>query len=312
PPDEETRRRAIGSLEGVPQVLRKALDPTHDFEPIPAPRSGDWLAVHPESGQTFDEYARSRPNRPDAARNKIYLQPLGAFPLSEADFLRQLERFASAYFGLAVQVLPSLDLGGHAIKTRRNPFTRNRQILTGDVLTLLKRKLPGDAYCILAITMEDLYPEPSWNFVFGQASPRDRVGVYSFARYDPEFYGQERGPNYHEILLRRSCRVLAHETGHMFGIAHCIHFKCVMNGSNHLAESDSRPLHLCPVDLRKLQHNVGFDVADRYARLRQFYADAGLAPEAQWIANRLGRILGQEKSREDPGTPVRTNGKDKR
>jgi archaemetzincin len=33
--------------------------------------------------------------------------------------------------------------------------------------------------------MEDLYPEPSWNFVFGQASLNERVGVYSFARYGP-------------------------------------------------------------------------------------------------------------------------------
>jgi hypothetical protein len=31
-----------------------------------------------------------------------------------------------------------------------------------------------------------------FNFVFGQASLNDRVGVYSFARYDPAFYGYTR------------------------------------------------------------------------------------------------------------------------
>jgi len=56
------------------------------------------------------------------------------------------------------------------------------------------------------------------------------------------------------LLLRRSCKVLAHEMAHMFGIEHCIYFHCLMNGSNHLEESDARPMHLCPVDLRKLKN----------------------------------------------------------
>ena len=87
--------------------------------------------------------------------------------------------------------------------------------------------------------MEDLYPDPRWNFVFGQASLHDRVGVFSFARYDPAFFGEPCGNRYQQLLLRRSGRVLAHETARMFSLAHCIYFKCVMNGSNHLHESDS-------------------------------------------------------------------------
>jgi hypothetical protein len=62
-------------------------------------------------------------------------------------------------------------------------------------------------------------------------------------------------------------------------LAHCIYFKCVMNGSNHLAESDARPLSLCPVCLRKLQHTIGFDVLARYGRLLQFYRKAALKGE---------------------------------
>ena len=37
------------------------------------------------------------------------------------------------------------------------------------------------------------------------------------------------------LTLRRSCKVLAHEACHMFGIEHCVWFRCLMNGSNHLA-----------------------------------------------------------------------------
>jgi archaemetzincin len=142
--------------------------------------------------------------------------------------------------------------------------------------------------------MEDLYPEPSWNFVFGQASLRERVGVFSFARYDPGFYREERRKNYSETLLRRSCKVLAHETAHMFSLAHCIFFRCVLNGSNHLQESDSRPLSLCPVCLRKLQFSIGFDVVARYRQLLDFYRKVAFEPEAQWVATRLRRIAGHE------------------
>ena len=63
--------------------------------------------------------------------------------------------------------------------------------------------------------MEDLYPDPRWNFVFGQASLRDRLGVFSFARYDPFFYGKSRGSRYQELLLRRSAKLLVHETAHI-------------------------------------------------------------------------------------------------
>jgi predicted Zn-dependent protease len=29
-------------------------------------------------------------------------------------------------------------------------------------------------------------------------------------------------------MLRRSARVLVHETGHIFGLKHCVHFLCIM------------------------------------------------------------------------------------
>lgn len=64
------------------------------------------------------------------------------------------------------------------------------------MLNFLKARVTADAFCVLAVSMEDLYPEPSWNFVFGQASLRERVGAYSFARYDPAFYGEPRAPGY--------------------------------------------------------------------------------------------------------------------
>ena len=103
---------------------------------------------------------------------------------------------------------------------------------------------------------------------------------------------------YQQLLLRRSAKVLVHETAHMFSLAHCIYFKCVMNGSNHLQESDSRPLSLCPVCLRKLKSSIGFDVAARYYRLQRFYSNVGFVYEQDWVTRRLKKIedstLGQD------------------
>ena len=61
----------------------------------------------------------------------------------------------------------------------------------------------------------------------------------------------------------------------MFGVRHCIYYECLMNGSNHLQESDSRPLELCVVCLRKLQSNIKFDILERYKKLHEFVQKRG-------------------------------------
>ena len=287
PPTRAQQLAAIGPTKGLPQPLQRALEPGDDFQAIPGPEPSDWLQNHPEAGQTFDHFTRSLPNRPDKHRSKLYLQPLGSFNERDGPSLDQLRRFAAAFFMMDVVVLPPLDWAQDHITSRRNPWTGQTQFLTGDIINALAARLPKDAFALLGITMMDLYPDSSWNFVFGQASTWDRVGVYSFARYDPRFYGQSPSAASRKLVLRRSCKVLAHETSHMFGIEHCVWFRCLMNGSNHLAESDARPLHLCPVDLRKLQWSIGFDVVERYRRLRDFHRQAGFEDDAHWLDKRL-------------------------
>src|SRR5204863_2559698 len=125
---------------------------------------------------------------------------------------------------LDVVALSPLDSAASQTTPRQNPQTHQTQLLTTGILALLQRQLPNDAYAMLGITMTDLYPDPAWNFVFGQASLRERVGIYSFARYDPRFFGTLAPDDGQQLMLRRSCKVLAHETEHMFGIAHCTYF----------------------------------------------------------------------------------------
>ena len=66
-----------------------------------------------------------------------------------------------------VDTLSPMAVSDYRFTSRINQLTGNRQILTSDVLARLQQNLPTDAFCVLAITMEDLYPDPTWNFVFG-------------------------------------------------------------------------------------------------------------------------------------------------
>ena len=281
PPGLEERLHAIGSLAELPPELQRALNPGKDFEPVPPPARLDWLNVARERGQSFERFTRATSKRGEAVR-RICLQPLGSFSTEQSELLSVLQRFGSAFFGLEVQLLPVLSIDG-TVTTRRNRFTGVLQLKTRDVLPLLARRAPQDG-CILGVTAHDLYPHDTWSFVFGEALVDEGVGVISIARYDPRFYDRSADP---VLLLCRSCKVLAHEAGHMLGMLHCVFFNCLMNGSNSLAESDRRPLHLCPVDLRKLHWSLGFDVVDRYRCLLAFWRDVGVPTEARWIERRL-------------------------
>lgn len=255
------------------------------------PRTGDWLAEHLEPGQTFREFKNEGWNRPDQVRRKISLLPIESIPGWEVwPPLKSLQAFTRAYFSLETEILPILSLQGIPVTTRINEQSGRIQLLTRDILAMLARRLPPDAFCLLGISMDDLYPDPFWNFVFGEASLKGRIGVYSFARCDPAFYGKGISPDMPRLLLQRCCKVLAHETGHMFGIRHCKYFRCIMNGSNSLSEGDRRPLNLCPICLRKLHHSIGFEIRGRYRALADFFEDEEFESEAQWIRTRLKNI----------------------
>jgi len=92
------------------------------------------------------------------------------------------------------------------------------------------------------------------------------------------------------LLFKRSCKVLAHEIGHIFGIKHCIYYQCLMNGSNHLGESDEKPICYCPIDMRKLQISLKFDVIERLRKLLVLWNEFGWTEEAVWGQKRISDL----------------------
>lgn len=107
-PTAGERLQAIGPLDDLPGQLKRFFAPDRHFVPLPAPGPDDWLANHPESGQTFEQFIRSGANRPDARRSEIYLQPLSEFAEGVSPPLDLLGQFATAFFCMDVEVLPTI------------------------------------------------------------------------------------------------------------------------------------------------------------------------------------------------------------
>jgi archaemetzincin len=273
----------------VPSPFAKLL-PLH--EKLGPPQPGDWLAEHAEPGQTYRQYLRSRPVKPDNRRRVIYIEPLGPFTTTQERIIKLSAEYMGLYFGLPVKVGKGLSLDVIPAEARRkHPEWGMDQILSTYVLEeVLYPRLPSDAVAYIAFTATDLWPGEGWNFVFGQASLTHRVGVWSIYRKgDPH----ESDASYRRCL-RRTLKTATHETGHMFSLPHCTYFECNMCGSNHLAESDRHPLWLCPVCLAKLCWATKVDPAKRFERLAAFCDAHGLTTEQAFFEKSLGVLRGEQ------------------
>ncbi|XP_043415508.1 archaemetzincin-1 isoform X4 [Prionailurus bengalensis] len=210
----------------------------------------DWLLSRPEAPEDFQTFHASLPpRRQSPARKHIYLQPIDG------------------------------------------------------ILSFLKSSKPGDALCVLGLTLSDLYPCEAWSFTFGKFLPGHEVGVCSFARFSgellqpgpgaseaapvqaaadgPETPVQDPGQTlcFSALGLAQCCKVTCHELCHLLGLGSCRWLGCIMQGALSLEEALRRPLDLCPICLRKLQHVLGFKLIDRYKRLYA-WTRAGSRPDA--------------------------------
>jgi archaemetzincin len=268
------------------RIAAKKISPLHRKKSPPSP--DDWLTTHEEPGQTFEQYRHSNPNRPTKTRTTLYVQPVGEFTPRQKGLVDETAELLSRFYNLRTKVLEPLGLDVIPSKARRiHPTWGDRQILTTYVLDkVLKPRRPKDAVAVLGLTTSDLWPGEGWNFVFGQASLSDRVGVWSLYRY-----GNPDGSKVEALRFRRRMfKVAMHETGHMLGIAHCTAYECAMNGSNHLAEMDSRPFYFCPECVQKIWWACHANPIKRYESLAEFAKKHGLDAEARFWQKSADRL----------------------
>lgn len=274
---------AVKSLVAAIEKLKPLHTPLGELQP------GDWLAEHKEEGQTFRQYLKSKPVTPRGKRNVIYIQPLGEFTATQKKLVDETAAYLAIYFSREVKQLEPLALDVIPAKARRkHPRWGMDQILTTHVLyEVLKPKLPADAAAAIALTTSDLWPGEGWNFVFGQASLSDRVGVWSLYRNgEPDESDDE-----YRLCLRRTLKTASHELGHMFSLQHCTAYECNMCGSNNREESDRRPLAECPECMAKICWATETEPGPRYEKLHAFCRRHGLGEDAATYAKLADALI---------------------
>jgi archaemetzincin len=258
------------------------------FRPMSV-QEGDWLESQVENGETFEEYVASNPTLPTESRKTIYIQPIGTFTREQAKVIGLTADYMRAFYNLPVVLRDAMPLAKVPPDMTRTQYRNNRQVRTSYFLDdLLPRLLPADAAAFISLTSADLYPGDTWNYVFGQASLEKRVGVWSLWRLQKE--NGKQAPS--DVFLDRTLKVSMHETGHMFSMRHCTKYECLMSGTNHLGETDRRPLDSCPECTMKIAWAMKYRPIDRYKKLAEFWRKQGRKGEEKELLGKANALEG--------------------
>ncbi|KAG2381869.1 hypothetical protein C9374_005661 [Naegleria lovaniensis] len=198
------------------------------------------------------------------------------------------------------------------------------QFRAADVLVpihRLKKTIDTEISCICGVTMEDLYIGKKDSFTCGLAQGGDHIGVFSMCRYNPEFRNEDENSTEEKdisvewdsdgivdeeklssndlIIIERCCKIVVHELAHMQQIGHCVFFDCIMNGSGWLEEDYRQSIQLCPVDLRKFQTLMDFDILERYKALLRFYKAYRINDAALWVEDMIQYLTKRQQELQD-------------
>lgn len=231
------------------------------FKTKKPPQPGDWLAEHKEAGQTYAQFRAITQAPTVQSYTTLRVVPIGPLTAGQEAVLGIVIDFMKPFFGLSIERDPAVPITSIPDDAQRfQTFEGPNQLLTTYLLNtvLMKRRQPKDA-AVLGITAADLWPGAGWNFVFGQASLKERVGVWSMARNGDA----DSRPAMRKICAMRTVMTATHETGHMLGIRHCTAYECGMNGSNNSDERDRQPLEFCPECQPKLWWTLKLDPLER-------------------------------------------------
>jgi archaemetzincin len=238
---------------------------------------GDWLDRFPEGGQDFAHYVQFRGAKPLCDEfSTIYIQPLGEFDETQQRIVGKTAEFMALYSGVPVKTLEPLEFGEIPAESQRIRDDGRRQLLTTWIIyDVLKPRRPNDAIAVIGLVTDDLWVG-NFNWLFGEASIPERVGVWSLHRNgDPR-----ASDDAFTLCLRRTLKTAVHETGHMLGIPHCVSWECAMNGSRSREENDSQPLEFCPECQPKIWWTCGADPLGRSLALKKFATDNNLKTAA--------------------------------
>ena len=209
-PNETQMKKGLGDLKEIgSKRVKLAFSKSiiDRFDKMTIDDEYDWIARVKNKPQSFDSYVKSNPNKLYEERKTLYIQALDKS--ISPKFLEKCKEFCEAfYYGLPVKILKNIDISELNVKTRGKGKSIQYHAL--QILRNAKRLVPKDAYGMICILNKDLYHREDWNFVYGYADFKSRVGVFSFARYNPTFDGSESMPEeeVEQVTKFRAARVM--------------------------------------------------------------------------------------------------------
>ena len=153
-----------------------------DLPPLDKQSYQQWKAL-------YESQKLSHPRR--IRRNTIVIQPLTYSSPDydivsiEPQILEYLQECCRIYFmGMNVTLAQPLEISDvRTITKRTHQETQREQLLVDDVIKYLKSHSQSKAFCVVGVTIVDLYPGPQWNFTLGHALLTEGVAVCSFGRH---------------------------------------------------------------------------------------------------------------------------------
>lgn len=167
------------------------------------------------------------------------------FLLIESNLLSYLQKELYKTFEMPVIIEKEISLPKVGYSKKRKQYDGNYFIWE------LKKKDYKDKL-VLGICDVDLYVT-GLNFIFGLASPLEKIAVISLTRLREEFYEK---PKNESLFYIRTLKEATHELGHLFYLEHCNNPKCVMFFSNSIIDTDNKGPNFCPSCLKRLKKKL--------------------------------------------------------
>ncbi len=263
-----------------------------------APRYGEWRSTWHQKRQTLANYITQGAVTADDRHRTVYLQPFDDLTAKDQLEVQKLAAFLRIFLAMPVTIQPTIKLDAIP-QDKRRQTEGHVQILAPYLLDeVLFKSIPQDAACRLGILTTDLYRGSGYDFLFGQAGLYSRVGVISFSRLYTENVA---------LFRKRMYRVAAHETLHMFTIAHEPDLRCLMNGCNKLEHFDTVPLWCSPETLGKFLWATSAEAEKRFHYLAEFYNAEGFTLEADYCTLARSLLSAPFPSRQPENTTPATS-----
>lgn len=141
---------------------------------------------------------------------------------------------------IAKQVTNTITIKAEFLKELPVPWTKKRgkQLKASDLLMAMTGLVENiGTIAVIGITDKDIYM-PRLNFVFGLASPKEKVAVVSLARLKSEKS---------QLFKKRIKKEILHEIGHILGLNHCPDEKCAMRFSKNIIDVDNKTDNFCQI-----------------------------------------------------------------